>query len=468
MRMYIIILLLVISFLFGENQAPLTPDSILTQLFGDTVMPIDFTVQTTDADNDKISYQFDWGDGNLSAWSEFTYSGYVHIAKYQYKSVGSFNVRVRVKDEKGNVSEWSNPWTLNIVPNLLKWQYAQNSGTYSAVAIGPQKEIYLTCEDGSLYALNVDGSAKWKFSAIFAIYSSPAVDKNGIYITATDGRLYAIDFSGKERWQFKAGNSIYSSPAIGKHGTIYFGCDDGKIYAVSASGKLLWTYQTGDEIAGSPVIDSDGTIYVASDAIYAFTAKGKIKWIYKPPEENEAYFFGSPAIGTDGTIYVGGTDGALYAVTKQGRLKWIAPTPDEDAIRGPITIGPNGIIYFGAEDGFLYKKEVYGEVTPVFETDYYFFSGPAIDSLGNIYFVSDDGYFYVINSKGKLLFKWMIADDSKEIMYSPSPVIDNDGTVYIGSWQGGLYVFQGFAPPMKSAWPLVRYNQQNTGRKDQK
>ncbi|MEO0092210.1 MAG: PQQ-binding-like beta-propeller repeat protein [candidate division WOR-3 bacterium] len=467
MRISVSLISLMISFLLGENLAPLTPDSIITQLFGDTTAPIEFTVQTTDPDNDKVSYQFDWGDENLSGWSDFIPSGYVHMEKYQYKSVGVFSVRVRVKDDKGNVSEWSNPWLLTIVPNLLKWQYSQKSGTYSAVAIGPKKEIYLTCEDGSLIALNPDGSLKWKFSALFAVYSSPAVDKNGIYITSTDGRLYAVDFSGQERWQFKAGNSIYSSPAIGKDGSVYFGCDDGKIYAVSSSGKLLWTYQTGDEIAGSPVIDADGTIYVASDAIYAFSPKGKLKWTFKPPEENEAYFFGSPAIGFDGTIYVGGTDGALYAVTKTGRLKWIAPTPDEDAIRGPVAIGANSVIYFGAEDGFLYQKDVYGEVTPVFETDYYLFSGPAIDSLGNIYFVSDDGYFYVINPKGKLLFKWMIADDSKEIMYSPSPVIDNDGTVYIGSWQGQLYAFNGFAPPAKSAWPVVRYNQQNTGCKIQ-
>ncbi|MCX7785499.1 MAG: PQQ-binding-like beta-propeller repeat protein [candidate division WOR-3 bacterium] len=466
MRKSITLVILTIGFLFAENLAPITPDSILTQLFGDTVAPIDFTVQTTDPDKDKIAYQFDWGDGNFSAWSEFTHSGYVYSEKYQYKSIGTFYVRVRVKDEKGNISDWSSSQVLTIVPNLLKWQFSQKSGSYSAIAIGPTKEIYFTCEDGSLYAINPDGSPKWKFSAVFAIYSSPAVDKNGIYITSTDGRLYAIDFEGKERWQFKAGNSIYSSPAIGKGGTVYFGCDDGKVYAVSSTGKLLWTYQTGDEIAGSPVIDADGTIYVASDAIYALTPKGKIKWTFKPPEENEAYFFGSPSIGNDDAIYVGGTDGALYAVTKEGRLKWIAPTPDEDAIRGPVAIGNNGIIYFGAEDGLLYKKEVYGEVLPVFETDYYLFSGPAIDSLGNIYFVSDDGYFYVINQKGKLLFKWMIADDSKEMMYSPSPVIDNDGTVYVGSWQGKLYAFNGFAPPAKSAWPLIRYNQQNTGRKD--
>lgn len=447
------------------NQPPIVPNSIITQLFGDTTKVIEFTVQTTDPDNDKISYQFDWGDGIISEWSEFSLSGYVFTSRHIYKNLGEFQCRARTSDERNNISNWSEPFIITIVPMLLKWIYSPILGIYSGVAIGPSKEIYVTSENGEVHSLNRDGSLRWMLSTLSPIYSSPIVGKNVIYVTTTGNKLYAIDFSGKELWKFETDSPIYSTPTLLSNNIICFGCDDGNIYAISSSGKLLWKYKTGDEISGSPSVSIDGTIFIASDAVYAITAKGKSKWIYRPSEEDETYFSATPAIDVDGTIYIGGTDGALYAINKQGRLKWRAMTPDEDAIRAGVSIDQKGIIYFGAENGILYKKELYGEVIPVFESDYYIFSTPAIDSLGNIYFVSDDGFFYCLRQDGKLLFKWQIAEDSKEMIYSSSPIIADDGTVYVGSWDGSLYAFSGFAPPAKSAWPFYRYNQQNTGRK---
>ncbi len=461
----ITISIMIFSAVYAVNQAPIVPDSISTQLYSDTINPVTFTVQTTDPDNENISYQFDWGDSTISNWSDFIQSGYVYSENYQYKKNGIFQCRVRVKDVSENITEWSKPFILTIIPQLLEWQYKTSSGIYSGVGIGSQQEIYLTTENGELHCVNPDGTMRWQFLTSSSIYSAPVIGKKLIYITTTDGNLYAVDYAGKEQWQYKTGNSIYSTPALGKNEQIIFGCDDGNVYTVSSAGKLLWTYKTGDEIAGSPSINSDGIVFIASDAVYALTQNGKEKWKFVPAEEDEASYFASPAINDDGTIYIGGTDGALYAITKEGRLKYRAETPDLDAIRACAVIDKNGVIYFGAENGTMYKKEVYGEIQSLFETDYYIFSSPAIDSLGNIYFVSDDGFFYCIQHDGQLLYKWQIAQDSKEMMYSASPVITDNNEVYVGSWEGNLYAFKSFAPPAKSPWPLVRYNQQNIGSK---
>ncbi len=450
--------------IFAVNQAPITPDSIITQLYGDISDSVSFTVQTVDPDNDKISYQFDWGDGNLSDWSDYKQSGYMYVVNHLYNQVGDFFYRVRVKDDKNNISDWSSSGIITIKP-LLLWKYPTNSGIYSGIAIGNQQEIYLTTEQGELLSINSDGVYQWSYQTLSSIYSAPVIGKNAVYITANDGKIYAIDFKGKELWRYQTNSSITSTPAIDKSGIIYFGCDDGNLYALNQSGKLLWTYKTGDFIGGSPVIDANGTIYIGSDAIYAVSAKGKKQWTFYPAEEDEVYFSASPTIDSDGTIYLTGTDGAVYAITKQGRLKWQATTPDEDAMRAGIAVNKNGILFFGAENGILYKKDKYGEISPVYETDYNIYSTPAIDSIGNIYFISDDGYFYILQNDGKLLFKLQIADDSKDIWYSPSPIISADGIVYFGSWQGNLYALKAFAPPAKSAWPFFRYNQQNTGRK---
>lgn len=454
---------ILLSFLIcSVNQAPLIPDSIIAQLYGDTSCPIQFIVKTSDPDNDKISYQFDWGDGNLSEWSEFNPSGYLYLAEYKYNTFGNYSYRVRAKDDKNNISEWSKSYPIIINP-IIKWIYPEEAGTYSSVAVGPKQEIYYTIETGQLVSISPDGNFNWSFSTFGSIYSAPVVGKNAIYITTTDGKLFAIDFTGKEIWRFSADNSIYTTPAIDKNNTIYFGCDDGNLYALSSKGKLLWKFKIGEEIASSPIIDADGTVYIGASAVYAISNKGKKKWIFYPAEEDEVYFFATPALDDDGTIYFTGTDGALYTITKQGRLKWRALTPDEDAIRAGVAIDKNGIAYFGAENGILYKKEKFGEVTPIYETDYNIYSTPAIDTLGNIYFASDDGFFYCLQSNGKLLYKFEIADDSKEYWFSPSPIITNNNTLYIGSWQGKLYAVNAFAPLAKSSWPCFRYNEQNTG-----
>lgn len=457
--------LIMLSVIYAINQPPFIPNTIISQLVGDTINPIDFTVQTTDPDNDQVSYEFDWGDGTTSGYLSFTNSGYEFSARHQYKTTGVFLYRVRVKDSLENISDWSNPCTLLIIPSLVKWRYDATSGIFSSVSLGPANEIYFACENGTLYSLNPDGSLRWKFPTLGSVYSAPVVGKQAVYLTSTEGSLYSIDYAGKQNWKFKTDVPIYSTPALSKD-AIYFGCDDGNLYAISLSGKFLWKFSTEDEIVSSPIIGKDNTIYTASDAIYALTAIGKKKWRYQPDEDYEAYFFASPAQASDGTIYIGGTDGALYAITNDGRLKFRAPTPDEDAIRTGVVLHKNGIVYFGADDGILYKKEKYGDVTQIFETDYYIFSTPAIDASGNIYFVSDDGFFYGIKPDGRLLYKWQIAEDSKEIemMFSSSPIIADDGTIYVGSWQGTLYAFNGFAPPLKSSWPMFRANQQNTGR----
>jgi len=453
-----------VSLIYANNQPPIIPTCASTQLISDTINAIEFTTLTTDPENEKVSYQFDWGDGLISDWLQLTNSGYLFSTDHLYKITGTHYCMVRAKDDSGNVSDWSAPCTLSILPSLLKWQYESGSGIYSGVALGFANEIYLTCEDGTLHSLNPDGTLRWKFATLGSIYSAPAIGTDAIYITSTEGRIYAIDFSGNELWKFKMDLSSYSTPAIGKNGAIYFGCDDGNIYSLSKNGKLLWKYKTGDEIAGAPSISKNGTIYCASDAIYALDTKGKPNWIFRPSSEEDGYFFASPSINNDGIIYIGATDGALYAITEQGRIKFRALTPDEDEIRAGVAIDKKGVVYFGSQNYVLNKKELYGEVAPVFETDYYIYSTPAIDTLGNIYFVSDDGYFYCLRQDGKLLYKWLIAEDSKEIMYSPSPLIADDGTVYVGSWDGKLYVFSGFAPSVKSNWSLFRHDLQNTGR----
>ena len=106
-------------------------------------------------------------------------------------------------------------------------------------------------------------------------YSSPAIGTDGtIYVGSWMGYLYALNPNGTLKWRFQTGDSLASSPAIGADGTIYVGSSDNYIYALNPDGKLKWNYQTGDNVASSPAIGADGTVYIGSNDSYLYANHG--------------------------------------------------------------------------------------------------------------------------------------------------------------------------------------------------
>ena len=145
---------------------------------------------------------------------------------------------------------------------------------------------------------------KWQYKTGQDIYSSPAIDSDGtIYVGSYDGNLYAVNPDGTLKWKYPTGGNIYSSsPAVSSSGTIYIGSFDGHLYAINRNGTLKWKYWIGGRIYSSPTIDVGEIIYIgAIDYLYAINPDGTLKWRYKTIEN----IYSSPAIGTDGIIYVG-------------------------------------------------------------------------------------------------------------------------------------------------------------------
>ena len=126
--------------------------------------------------------------------------------------------------------------------------------------------------------------------------SSPAISSQGvIYVGSSDHNLYAINRDGSLRWKFTAIGPVFSAPTIGGDGTIYFGTvyfsdelGGFPLYAVRPDGNLEWAIGIGyGEIDDSPAIAPDGTIYVGTDdppgapcsaCLIALSPGGVIKW----------------------------------------------------------------------------------------------------------------------------------------------------------------------------------------------
>ena len=354
-------------------------------------------------------------------------------------------------------------------PGTLKWRFRiVRSYICSSPAIGSDGTIYVGSYNDYLYAINPDGTLKWRFKTEWAIfhYSSPAIGSDGtIYIGSTDTYLYAINPDGTLKWRFETGSDIYSSPAIGKDGTIYVGSGN-YLYAINSDGTLKWEFKTGGEtwdwISVSPAIGKDGIIYIGSTDghLYAINPDGTLKWGFKIRISS----YSSLAIDSDGTIYavnigVGFDKGYLYAINPDGTLKWKFET-GWGINHSPPAIGRDGTIYVGSTDDYLYAINPDGTLKWKFEAGGDIDRSPAIGSDGTIYIGSTDGYLYAINPDGTL--KWMV-DTEWAIGYS-SPAISDDGTIYVGSGSCLCAINSDSRGPADSPWPMFHHDVRHTGR----
>jgi hypothetical protein len=117
-----------------------------------------------------------------------------------------------------------------------------------------------------------------------------------------DGCLYALNLDGSLRWRLRTGGVTESSPVIGLDGTIYVGVLE-HLWAIHPGGKKKWGSPGGLYLPweSTPVVLADGTILCFWNAgLWGFSAERDGLWNYSVL----LYHYGSPAVGPTGTIYV--------------------------------------------------------------------------------------------------------------------------------------------------------------------
>jgi len=111
------------------NQPPVKPDPPTGNESGKPGEVIEYRiVKTSDPDKDKISYIFDWGDGNQSFWF-YKSMGTIKLS-HNWTERGTYEVRVKARDMYGSESEWSDPLTVTMPKNkpinMLFFRFLEN------------------------------------------------------------------------------------------------------------------------------------------------------------------------------------------------------------------------------------------------------------------------------------------------------------------------------------------------------
>jgi len=351
-----------------------------------------------------------------------------------------------------------------------------------------------------------------KWSKSYQGTKGPALAEDGTIYFLSQDTIVALENNGNEKWRFKTDGNTGFGPTIGPDGTIYQGSWDGYFYALNADGTLKWKYKTAGAISYPASIDENGTIYLGGgDAhsgpdgnLYAFNPDGSLKWKY----DTKALRVGSPAIGSDGLIYVAAAP-SLFVFDSSGNLKWkkgpevgfqnvqgvsvgdcggpplppcsgmdqpqngnmpqpaagcgapplppcngvqpqnenmLQPVPGKDEVAGIITpaIASDGTIYIGNAQGILsaidsktqeVKWTYQTGVDPNQSGFYGLPSFPLVDKEGTVFIGSVDGKMYAVNKEGKFLWEYQTGGRISEA----SPAFGSDGVFYFTSKDGYLY-----------------------------
>ena len=218
-------------------------------------------------------WKFKTGDGIMSVPSAA--NGLVFI--------GSYDKSLYVLDIEGN----------------LRWKFTAGERTSAALIMSggrnafsntkrswkemPQFKnptLYCASYDNHLYALDINGTALWKFNCGTSVPGGIGGEDGIIYAGTINGMLFAIDAkNGSEKWNFRTGGMITAGAEI-KDNRVYFTSFDQKLYCLNEKGEKLWDFLTGGPVVSRPLIIGDRVFFGSSDTLFYCinTRERSVEW----------------------------------------------------------------------------------------------------------------------------------------------------------------------------------------------
>jgi len=97
-----------------KNFPPHKPEKPIGNIVGKVGKPLIFKVSAIDPEGEKVLFQFDWGDSDPSGWIGDYETDEIAEIQHTWNERGVYEVKVRSKDEEGNIGLWSNPIELTL------------------------------------------------------------------------------------------------------------------------------------------------------------------------------------------------------------------------------------------------------------------------------------------------------------------------------------------------------------------
>ncbi len=356
---YFKLTLIILFFVFlltncGENTAPATPDSPVGPVVGVPGFPSFFKASTTDRNNDNISYQFDWGDGTASPWSDFMSSGDTISFSRLYLHRGVYPIRVHAQDARDEMSGWSNPLYLIVgFPDIMVAGIGTGNNPSDIEVLPNGNRIYVTNHD--------DGNVSVISAPDHVALGSIEVGNAPIGITALPNgqRLYVM-VNGE--------NYVLSLPVSGGRADT-IPVPDPWFAAVLSSGEYV--YVTSPSTGNVYVIQTSDNTVVDTIAVggmpYTIAALPDRERIYVSVSRDKSIEIRTSDNTKIDSIGIGGTDTTDMAVSPDGQYLYfcsgtyvvVVQTSDNTAVTGVeagvkpvgLCVHPTGLLLYVSDKG---------------------------------------------------------------------------------------------------------------------
>lgn len=306
------------------------------------------------------------------------------------------------------------------IEGLMNWNVRLGNDSLhrppqTGILIDSSNTIYFGSLDGYFYALNMDGTVKWKYQTepmVELVWPNIDLEGNLYIVNGKSGELVSIHPDGTLNWKVRYGDGfIEKSPAISPDGqTIYIFGKISNLYAINLDGSLKWTFSKAYS-GKAPVIDNQGNLYFVNEelpqSLSSLKPDGTLRWKSILSRQTGLTPNSVPTIDKDGNILLIGVDTtlindnrALISIDFWGKVRWIFPlfeiTNFPDDFWQPLICDNEGTVYVGSTFGKNY---------------------------------------YAISNEGKL--KWQLPLNDYQV--DNTGAIGEDGTLYLGVHKSSLF-----------------------------
>ncbi|MGH7496820.1 MAG: choice-of-anchor D domain-containing protein [bacterium] len=303
--------------------------------------------------------------------------------------------------------------------------------------------VFISRGDEFVYALNPDGSLKWKFALARrggggneTFSAPPAIGKDGnIYVGTQQGSFFSIDLNGGLRWRAAVGGFVSCAANVDGDGNLYVPVDDGRLYVFKPNGDLLCTANfDGVKPGNTPALGANGRVYApAGNNVYIFDSACNTIAKWSHPALGEVAWVVLNSNGS--TLYAGSrTNAAVVAFNaSSGQAAWVHTYDQSFGPPSPAAIGPDGSIYFASFDrGMLQALTPSGRPRTGWPFDLgssHYKTMPVVDRQGNLFIVNErpDFGLVALTANGEMLWRMPEVQCKYSIAFGPN------GTLYIPS-----------------------------------
>jgi outer membrane protein assembly factor BamB len=315
-----------------------------------------------------------------------------------------------------------------------------------------RKESHDQADDnGDLYLASVAwdnaGSgpvaALWRTELGGAIQSRLVSADGTVFVSCFDGTLYALDAkTGRTRWKFLTHGPLFSTPCLAD-GLLYVGSMDHSVYAVdAATGRLRWRTVVGGPVFAGVCVGAGIACVGAGDGIVSGldALTGVRRWTFAAQN-----FVQSQAAFGSGAFYIGAWDNGFYALESMtGKLRWHKVFGKgmfySPAIGAPAVWGDS--VFVPSNDGTLHAVntatgEIAWEALAPSGAGKFGYSSPVVTQDGRLYIgtLGDTGSVVCLDARtGKLTWR----ADTGSVIYDSSCAVSG-GVVTIGSVNGDFH-----------------------------